>query len=258
MKIASLLLPILLACPLLPAAAQAAERSAAPVRNVAVSGNAEIKVAPDEILLNVGVETRNVELAPAKRLNDERVAAALAFLARNGVPGKDVQTDFISIEPQYEYDDSSSRAAQERSRVVPVVYVVRKSIGIRLTRVADFETVLAGLLDNGVQHIHGIEFRTSQLRKHRDAARALAVQAAKEKADALTAGLGARRGPVQSVSESYSGGWWRSGAAWGGGRGQMTQNVSQSTGGGESADGSTLSVGQISVTASVDVTFAIE
>lgn len=258
MKIASLLLPILLACPLLPVAAQSrAAASAAAVRSVNVSGSAEIKVAPDEILLNVGVETRDVELAPAKRLNDERVAAALAFLARSGVPGKDVQTDFISIEPQFE-DDDSSRAARERSRVTPVMYVVRKNIGIRLTRIGDYEAVLAGLLDHGVQYIHGIEFRTSQLRKHRDAARALAVQAAKEKADALTSGLGARRGAVQSVSESYAGGWWRSGASWGGNRGQMMQNAVQNGGGGESADGATLAVGQISVTASVDVTFAIE
>ena len=257
MKIATLLLPLLLACPLLPAAAQAAAIGTA-TRSVDVSGSAEIKVAPDEILLNVGVETRNVELAPAKRLNDERVAAALAFLARSGVPGKDVQTDFISIEPQFDYDDTD-RASQQRSRLVPVMYVVRKSIGIRLTKVEDFETVLAGLLDNGVQYIHGIEFRTSQLRKHRDAARALAVQAAKDKADALTAGLGARRGAVQQVSESYSGGWWRSGSAWGGGgRGQMMQNTVQNLGGGEGGDGATLSVGQISVSASVDVTFAIE
>ena len=255
MKIASLLLPILLACPLLSATAQTRVGAAA-ARNVNVSGSAEIKVAPDEILLNVGVETREVELAPAKRRNDERVAAALAFLARSGVPSKDVQTDFISIEPQFE-DDDSSRAARERSRVTPVIYVVRKNIGIRLTRVGDYETVLAGLLDNGVQYIHGVEFRTSQLRKHRDAARALAVQAAKEKADALTSGLGARRGAVQSVSESYAGGWWRSGASWGGNRGQMMQNTVQNSGG-ESADGATLSVGQISVTASVDVTFAIE
>ncbi|KRA75315.1 hypothetical protein ASD78_10030 [Lysobacter sp. Root667] len=256
MKIASLLLPILLACPLLPAAAQT-HVGAAAARSVNVSGSAEIKVAPDEILLNVGVETRDVELAPAKRLNDERVAAALAFLARSGVPSKDVQTDFVSIEPQFE-DDDTSRAARERSRVTPVVYVVRKNIGIRLTRVGDYEAVLAGLLDNGVQYIHGVEFRTSQLRKHRDAARALAVQAAKEKADALTSGLGARRGAVQSVSESYAGGWWRGGASWGGNRGQMMQNTVQNGGGGESADGATLSVGQISVTASVDVTFAIE
>ncbi|KQZ59312.1 MULTISPECIES: SIMPL domain-containing protein [unclassified Lysobacter] len=256
MKIASLLLPILLACPLLPAAAQT-HVGAAAARSVNVSGSAEIKVAPDEILLNVGVETRDVELAPAKRLNDERVAAALAFLARSGVPSKDVQTDFVSIEPQFE-DDDTSRAARERSRVTPVVYVVRKNIGIRLTRVGDYEAVLAGLLDNGVQYIHGVEFRTSQLRKHRDAARALAVQAAKEKADALTSGLGARRGAVQNVSESYAGGWWRSGASWGGNRGQMMQNTVQNGGGGESADGATLSVGQISVTASVDVTFAIE
>lgn len=234
-------------------------RAEAVNRTVSVSGAAEIKVAPDEIMLNVGVESRHPQLDQAKRANDESVANALAFLKRSGVAGKDVQTDFISIEPQYQNDDSS-RTALERSRVVPVLYVVRKSIGIRLTRVEDFEPVLSGLLNNGVQYIHGIEFRTSQLRKYRDEARALATRAAKEKADALTAELGARRGPVQSISESYSGGWWRGGGnGWGGGGGQMMQNVMQNRGGGDDgADGTTLAVGQISVNASVSVVFAID
>ena len=52
----------------------------------------------------------------------------------------------------------------------PVTYVVQKSIGIRITSVALFESVLTGLLTNGVNYVHGIEFRTSELRKHRDAA----------------------------------------------------------------------------------------
>lgn len=228
-------------------------------RSVNVTGSAEIKVAPDEIMLDVGVESRHPQLDQAKRANDESVASALAFLKRSGVADKDVQTDFVSIEPQYGHDDSS-RSALERSRRVPVLYVVRKSIGIRLTRVEAFEPVLSGLLGNGVQYIHGIEFRTSQLRKHRDAARALAVRAAREKADALTSELGARRGAVQSISESYSGGWWRGGGrGWGGGGGgQLMQNVVQNGGGDPGADGTTLAVGQISVNASVSVSFAIE
>ncbi|MGO1073523.1 SIMPL domain-containing protein [Lysobacter sp. CA199] len=253
----SLLLFATLALSSVPAAAQFAAAPAPGQRSVSVSGSAEIKVAPDEILLNVGVETRHPQLEEAKKLNDDSVRGALALLKRSGVPDKDVQTDFVNIEPRYEYD-GDNRAALTRTRVVPLVYVVRKSIGIRLTRVDDFENVLSGLLANGVQYIHGIEFRTSQLRKHRDAARALAVQAAKEKADALTQAMGVKRGAVQSMSESYSGGWWRGVGGWGAGGGQMMQNVMQSAAGGDASESDTLSVGQISVNASVSATFAIE
>ncbi|MEH6418266.1 SIMPL domain-containing protein [Pseudomonas sp. CGJS7] len=253
----SLLLFVSLLVSSLPAAAQYPTAPTPGQRSVSVSGSAEVKVAPDEILLNVGVETRHPRLDEAKKLNDESVRAALALLKRDGVPDKDVQTDYISIEPRYEYE-SDNRAALTQARAVPLVYVVRKSIGIRLTRVNEFENVLSGLLANGVQYIHGIEFRTSQLRKHRDAARALAVQAAKEKADALTQAMGVKRGAVQSISESYSGGWWRGGGGWGAGGGQMMQNVMQNAGGGEASEGGALSVGQISVNASVNATFAIE
>lgn len=235
----------LLALPSSPAFAESEPRS------INVSGSAEIKVVPDLILLDVGVESRHAQLDQAKRSNDENVAKALAFLKRSGVPDKDVQTDFISIQPSFQSDYSST---------TPQIYIVRKSIGIKLSRIGELENVLTGLLSSGVQYIHGVEFRTSQLRKHRDAARALAVQAAKEKADALAAELGVRRGPALNVSESYSGGWWLSGSRWGNGMsgGQMMQNVMQNSGGGEAADGETLSVGQISVTASVSTSFAID
>jgi len=60
---------------------------------ISVSGSAEVKVAPDEILLRVGVETRHENLHAAKKQNDERVGNALAFLKGSRVKGKDVQTD---------------------------------------------------------------------------------------------------------------------------------------------------------------------
>ncbi|BAV95504.1 SIMPL domain-containing protein [Lysobacter enzymogenes] len=251
---------------LLSALLAAAPSSAAPhalasgpeTRAISVSGSAEIKVPPDEVLLSVGVESRAVALADAKRANDADVAKALAFLRASGVADKDVQTDYVNIEPRYPYDNDSK--VGERLR--PQFYVVRKSIGVRLSRVGVYEEVLAGLLANGVQYVHGIEFRTTQLRKHRDAARALAIRAAREKADALAGELGVRRGEVQAVSESYSGGWWRGSGGWGNtGGGQAMQNVVQQAGGGGGGageDGGTLAVGQISVNATVNASFAIE
>ena len=218
---------------------------------ISVSGSAEVKVAPDEIFLRVGVETRHEVLEDAKNQNDERVAKALASLKTSDVKNKDVQTDFISIEPTY--DNSVSRTK-------PVIYLVRKSMEIKLTNTKSFEGLLTGLLTNGVNNVHGIEFRTSQLRKHRDAARAMAIRAAKEKADALASELGVKRGKVYSINANERGGSWNSsGIYWGGRYGSaMSQNAVQNIGGTSETTDGTLSIGQVSVSASVNVSFLIE
>lgn len=218
---------------------------------ISVSGSAEVKVVPDEIYLRVGVETRHENLDDAKKQNDERVSKALAFLKGAEVKGKDVQTDFISVEPAYD---------NNVSRTKPVTYLVRKSIEIKLTKIESFEGVLTGLLTNGVNNVHGIEFRTSQLRKHRDTARAMAIRAAKEKADAMASELGVNRGKVYNINANDGGGSWSStGSYWGGRYGMgMLQNSVQNIGGASEASDGMLSIGQISVSASVNVSFLIE
>src|SRR5437870_2386747 len=67
-----------------------------------VSGSAEVKVAPDEVDLNVGVETRHERLEEAKRQNDQHISNALKFLKSSGVKDKNIQTDYITIEPVYD------------------------------------------------------------------------------------------------------------------------------------------------------------
>jgi len=218
---------------------------------ISVSGSAEVKVAPDEIYIRVGVETRNENLEMAKRDNDVRVSKSLAFLKGSGLKGKDVQTDFVSIEPTYE---------NSFPRTKTVAYIVRKSIEVKLTQIDAFEGLLTGLLTNGVNTVHGIEFRTSELRKHRDKARAMAIRAAKEKADAMAAELGVKCGKVFSINANDYGGWSSSSGSYWGGRygGLMAQNSVQDAGGASGAGGETLSIGQISVSASVNVSFLLE
>jgi len=60
---------VVLVSPLLSAFAQ----SALPPAQISVSWSAEAKVAPDEIHLSVGVETRHETLEEAKRQNDESI-----------------------------------------------------------------------------------------------------------------------------------------------------------------------------------------
>jgi uncharacterized protein len=110
-----------------------------------------------------------------------------------------------------------------------------------------------------VTHVHGIEFRTTELRKHRDQARMLALKAAQEKAELLTRETGSKLGKVLSIGEASFGysssyaSWW--GERYGGG---MSQNVSQTFGGVSMVSDSTLAPGHISIRATVGASFALE
>jgi uncharacterized protein YggE len=231
-----------------PATAQIAALT--PHGTISVSGTAEIRVAPDEVNLRLGVETRDPKLDEAVKQNETRIAAVLKFLKEAGIEAKNIQTDFVEIHPQY---NSDHRAQQ----VTPEYYVVRRNLGVRLTKVAQFDEVLAGTLKAGVNHVMGVEFRTTELRKHRDAARQQAIKAAKEKAAALAVELDAKIGKPQSINEQTSGGWWGWSPTNWSATNAMFQNSAQAAASGESNEGN-LAVGQISISATVHVTFALE
>jgi uncharacterized protein len=220
-----------------------------PPRTIVVSGTAEIRVAPDEVNLRLGVESREVKLDEAVKKNETATAAVLKFLKDSRIDAKDVQTDYVQIEPHYHHD-------RREPQVVPDYYIVRRNLGIRLRTVAEFDGVLAGVLKNGANHVMGIDFRTTALRKHRDAARQQAIRAAKEKAVALAQELDAKIGKPQSIHEQTGGGWW--GWSPSSNFNAMAQNSMQvAPSGGEAPEGN-LAVGLISVTATVNVTFALE
>ena len=224
-----------------------------PPPQINVSGSAEIKVVPDEIRLRVAVESRNAALEEAHLDNDTKIAAALAFLKQTGMPDRDVKTDFISVQPDYDRD---------RSRVTPVAYIVRKSIEIRLTNTMAFQSVVTGLLTNGVNVIDNVDFRTTQLRQHRDEARLLAVRAAKEKAKALTDELGVKLGRPYNVNATDNSIYLGSSSRYLNssiGANSLVQNVSVASGGGAADNNSdAFAAGQISVTSTVNISFLIE
>jgi uncharacterized protein len=247
------LLGLMLAA-VLPAAAQTTTPP-----QITVSGSAEVKVAPDEIMLSVGVESRNTTLEPARLDNDQKINAVLAFLKQSRIKDKDIQMDYISIQPDYDYHTSFSE-----SRVKPAAYIVRKNLQIRLVDVAGFQEVLTGLLTNGVNFVDGIDFRTTQLRKYRDEARTMAIRAAKEKATALTSELGAKLGRVTNINANdcsgYYGNYWGRAAA---GFNNMVVNASQNQaapnpGGATDTTEGAFAAGQISISATVDVSFLID
>jgi uncharacterized protein YggE len=217
---------------------------------ITVTGDADVRVVPDEVIITLGVETWNKDLSTAKAQNDERVSQVLALARNYGIQPQHIQTDHISIEPRYQ-DDYEKRHF--------IGFFVRKTIVITLKDISQFDDVLTDVLQDGVNYVHGVEFRTTQLRKYRDEARSLAIQAAREKAVAMAGALGQQVGQPQSIYEDQSNWWswynWWWGPRWNGG---MAQNVIQEVGGGSPPQDGSLAPGQITVNARVTITFAVE
>ena len=228
-----------------------ASQTASNARTISVSGNAQVMVVPDEVLLTLGVETFNLQLTAAKSANDAIITHVLDIAKDMGIDSKYVQTDYMNIEPSYDnyYDKRTF-----------IGYYVRKNIVITQKDVTRFEELLSRSLEAGVNYVHNIDFRTTELRKYRDQARALAIQAAQEKATAMGKELDQAVGQPLKVVENYNSWWYPWSSWWGSSYGsQAAQNVVQNAGGVNPLESDTgISLGQIAVSASVTVDFELQ
>lgn len=74
-------------------------------RLLSVSGEAMIRVVPDEVVIGLGVETFDPSLDNAKKQNDESTRRLLRAIAELGIEDKHVQADTLEVELKYQ--DSS-------------------------------------------------------------------------------------------------------------------------------------------------------
>jgi uncharacterized protein YggE len=225
---------------------------AADPRTISVSGDAQVKVAPDEVVLTLGVETRHKEIQELRRAHEHRTKLVISALRKAGIAAKDINTDYLNLEPETQRNSDGHR--------VLIEYVQRTTLVALVRDISRFEKALVGALQAGVEYVHGVDFRTTQLRKHRDQARAMAIKAAKDKAIALAGELGQKIGKPRSIHEG-GGGYWSSYNRWwgNGGGGYMSQNSMQAQGARGPSDTDTgLAPGMISVQASVTVVFDLD
>lgn len=226
---------------------------------ISVSGTAQVLVVPDQVELRLGISTRNPDLIRAKSENDERIAAVITKLKALGLSQRDLQTDAIHVQPEYRTDAGNP----------PILtgYLVQRHLVVTLKEVGKFEPLLEAAIQAGANEVLNIQFCSTELRKHRDQARQMAIRAAREKGELFTQELGLKLGTATSITEqsqdyafsSYSyysmyGGYWHSrnnGYA-------MQNNISVAAGSSEptsEASNQTFAPGQIRISAVVSVQF---
>jgi len=219
-----------------------------------VTGEAEIRVVPDRVVITLAIKSIDSSIVVAKKKNDEIADAISKVCGKYGVDKSDIQTNILNIEPKIK----KIRDYQGVEVEIFLGYDVKRQLAIVLSDVSKLDDLITGIIEKGADKILGIEFYTNELRKYRDQARVMAIKAAADKARDLTAEIGQTVGKAISIKEGQSA-WrsWYRGLDWdrfNSGGPQKSQNVTELDFNGDMP----VAVGKISVTASVSVSFLLE
>ncbi len=79
----------------------AAQEYAPRPRLISVTGTSEVNVAPDQVVLSLGVESRDKDLGIAKSQSDARVKKILALAHDAGVEPEDIETSTLQMGATY-------------------------------------------------------------------------------------------------------------------------------------------------------------
>ncbi|MBZ9631525.1 SIMPL domain-containing protein [Salegentibacter sp. LM13S] len=157
-----------------------------------VTGEGIVKVSPDKVTINSQIEHEGQSATSVKSQNDEVVDKVIKYLKSEGIAEKNINTNYINLNKRYNYNDKT------------YTYVANQAISITLEDISKYESIMKGLLENGLNGINGIEFESSDIEKHKAEARRKAVLNAKEKAEALAEPLGQKVGNAFMISEGSS------------------------------------------------------
>jgi len=249
---------LLIGCPF--SQAWAAEERPA----ITVSGEAAVLVVPNKILVHLGVETWDKNLATAKSRNDAAINRAISAIRQSGVVASAIETDSVEITPDWmNMDKRNGRECKDEREYCEMVvrgYEVSNRFVVTLTETKKIEEIVSKALAAGVNHLYDVDFQTTDIKNYREQARELAVRAAKEKAQKMARALGQSVGEAIQVNEGSFYSWYSS--PWSSGSSRMrgtSQNVTQNASGrGEESGSDVVALGKIAIRATVNVVFVLK
>jgi uncharacterized protein YggE len=149
---------------------------------------------PDIATISAGVVTQATRAGDAMAANAKAMTATVAALKRAGVADRDIQTQSISLQPQYRYGENQP----------PILtgYQASNRVAVRLRDLAAAGGVIDALVAAGANQIDGPTLAVEHPETALDEARTKALAKARARAGlyAKAAGLSVRR--IVRISES--------------------------------------------------------
>ena len=202
---------------------------------IAVSGERKVKVAPDQASISISIETKGTKAEDVKRENDKKMDAILKYIKKSNIAAEDFQTQRVSLNPNYDADKKKYN------------YVATQTVQILLRDLSKYDVLMEGLVNEGINRIDNVEFKSSKMMQLQSDARKLAIKEAKAKAEDFVSVLGQKVGKailISDNSQTYNP--------------QPRMYAMKATFDAESAPRETLAIGEIEITANVSVNFVLE
>ncbi len=206
------------------------------VPSITVSGEGKVKIAPDQALITVSIETKGTKAEDVKKENDKKMDAILKFIKKTAIAKEDFQTQCVSLNPNFDYVKKKYN------------YAATQSVQILLRDLAKYDGLIEGLVDEGINRIDNVEFKSSKMKELQSDARKLAMKDAKSKAEDFVSVLGQKIGKAMLISDNSQGYNPRAFVY------AMKSMASMD----ESTPKETLAIGEIEITANVSVSFVLE
>lgn len=187
------IVPVLMSCALFAVVSFGQTVTVQP--SVSVIGEAELQVIPDQIVFTFEVVTTDPKLAEAKKTNDGAAAKTIGVVKGFGVSEDDLQTDRLTVSPR------TAGEKDPRGRGSVIGYEVTKRFLVTFRRLDRIDEFLSKVIDAGVNRIVEIDIGNSDMPKHEQQARLLAVDDARRKAEAYAKRLGLRVGKAYVIRE---------------------------------------------------------
>ncbi len=192
---------LLLAALALPGAAHAQPAGPVPAAEVgarpatlSLSAGGEVRLAPDQAVIQLGVNATAATAGEASRAQAERMTRVLAALRAAGLSGADVQTTQLGLQAQYAYEQNQPPRLTGYQAVNQVTVRVRDLR--RLGAAVDAATAA------GANEVGGVSFGLSDASRAEDEARVKAVRLLQARARLYADASGQRIVRLQSLSET--------------------------------------------------------
>lgn len=203
-----------------------------------VNGEGKVFSKPDQVSINVSVETKGKDASEVKKLNDTKINSVLKAIKKWNLPTEDYQTDRISLNPQFDWVTKKHN------------YHAVQSIKILLKDISKFDGLMEDMVNAGINHINSVEFKSSILSQLQSEARKLAMSNAKKKAEDYISVLNQKVGKVFTVNDNSQVNYPHISNRF------MMAKMSQESD--APAPMETLATGEIEITANVNVSFMID
>lgn len=163
-----------------------------------ITGNGTISAPPDIATVTTAVETAAPTAAEALAENSAIMAEVFETLTAAGVAAKDIQTNQLSVQPEYR---NLKRSSSSSGEVEIYQYRVRNGVSVRVRDLANLGAVLDRIVRTGINQINGIGFGHSDPAPMLAAARKAAVADAIATAELYAEASGIRLVRILSISE---------------------------------------------------------